>query len=220
MSSTNPERDYLEMQIALLMKERAELPQQFSTLKAQQEAKIEAFLAETGVLPRVQAMRAEIENLLKAVQGRADNLTGRIEALQGVLDAFHTVKVSSGTTFDPVSGEPLPTATSRTHTPVNAPEVSGSEVYAYENEADDSETDEDDESDEAWGDKWDEEFAREMTGVGADNELEESEEDEDTSSEDENEDDEADSADDIADAIENAPDEAAVRALLARYRKA
>jgi hypothetical protein len=213
--SNEVEKSYLESQIVLLMQERAALPARFEQLKAQQEARIEAFLQEAGVLPRVKEMRAEIEQLHRKVQSHSDVLGGKIEALQAVLDTFHRLKVPAGTQFDPVSGEPLPSPAAPKVAP-HDPEASGSEVYDDE----DDEDDEDDGYEEA--DEWDEAFAQEMTGVGADDDLEEEVEDADTSEDEgveEDSEDETDSEDDIADAIENASDEAAVRALLTRYMR-
>jgi len=213
--SNEVEKSYLESQIVLLMQERAALPSRFEQLKAQQEARIEAFLQEAGVLPRVKEMRAEIEQLHRKVQSHSDVLGGKIEALQAVLDTFHRLKVPAGTQFDPVSGEPMPPPAAPKVAP-HDPEASGSEVY----------DDEDDEDNDGYeeADEWDEAFASEMTGVGADDDLEEVEEDADTSEDDsveEDGEDETDSedGDDIADAIENASDEAAVRALLNRYMR-
>jgi hypothetical protein len=213
--SNEVEKSYLESQVVLLMQERAALPARFEQLKAQQEARIEAFLQEAGVLPRVKEMRAEIEQLHRKVQSHSDVLGGKIEALQAVLDTFHRLKVPAGTQFDPVSGEPLPSSAAPKVAP-HDPEASGSEVY-------DDEDNEDDGYEEA--DEWDEAFAQEMTGVGADDDLEEVEEDADTSEDEGVEEDSEDETgsedgdDDIADAIENASDEAAVRALLTRYMR-
>jgi hypothetical protein len=213
--SNEVEKSSLESQVVLLMQERAALPARFEQLKAQQEARIEAFLQEAGVLSRVKEMRAEIEQLHRKVQSHSDVLGGKIEALQAVLDTFHRLKVPAGTQFDPVSGEPLPSPAAPKVAP-HDPEASGSEVY-------DDEDNEDDGYEEA--DEWDEAFAQEMTGVGADDDLEEVEEDADTSEDEGVEEDSEDETgsedgdDDIADAIENASDEAAVRALLTRYMR-
>lgn len=209
MSPNEVEKSYLESQIILLMKERAALPARFEQLKAQQEARIEAFLQEAGVLPRVKELRAEIEKLHRTVQSHSDVLGGKIEALQAVLDNFHRLKVPAGTSFDPISGEPLPPSA-----PVTAPvpvaaqrveahdlEASGSEVYSDPEDDEDAEY----EDEEAEG-EWDEEFAREVAGEKFEAESDEDEDD-------------ANEEDEIADAIENATDEAAVRALLARYSR-
>lgn len=107
MSQNEAEKSYLEQQITRLMQERATLPARFEQLKAQQEARIEAFLQEAGVLGRVKEMRAELEGLHRKVQSHSDILGGKIEALQAVLDTFHRVHVPPGTTFDPVSGAPV-----------------------------------------------------------------------------------------------------------------
>lgn len=219
--SNEVEKSYLESQVVLLMQERAALPARFEQLKAQQEARIEAFLQEAGVLPRVKELRAEIEKLHRSVQSHSDVLGGKIEALQTVLDNFHRLKVPPGTEFDPVSGEPLPPrAAPSPAAPVPpAPKVvevydpaaSGSEVYADPDEGDESVDTE--EGTEALG--WDEGFAHEVAGEGFDTE---DDTDDDTADEGDDEDDED---DEVADAIENASDAAAVRALLNRYiRKA
>jgi hypothetical protein len=212
--SNEVEKSYLESQIVLLMQERGALPARFEQLKVQQEARIEAFLQEAGVLSRVKEMRAEIEQLHRKVQSHSDVLGGKIEALQAVLDTFHRLKVPAGTQFDPVSGEPLPSPAAPKVAP-HDPEASGSEVY------DDEDNEDDDGYEEA--DEWDEAFAQEMTGVSADDDLEEVE-DADTSEDEGVEEDSEDETgsedgDDIADAIENASDEAAVRALLTRYMR-
>ena len=220
--SNEVEKSYLESQVVLLMQERAALPARFEQLKAQQEARIEAFLQEAGVLPRVKELRAEIEKLHRSVQSHSDVLGGKIEALQTVLDNFHRLKVPPGTEFDPVSGDPLPprAAPSPAAPVLPAPKVvevhdpaaSGSEVYADPDEGDESVDTEI--YAEALG--WDEGFAHEVAGEGFD-----TEDDTDDDTADEGDDGEDDEDDEVADAIENASDAAAVRALLNRYiRKA
>lgn len=205
MSPNEIEKSYLVSQITLLTQERASLPARFEQLKAQQEARIEAFLQEAGVLARVKEMRAEVEKLHRNVQSHSDVLGGKIEALQTVLDNFHRLKVPPGTSFDPISGEPLSPHVVPAHTPkveAHDPEASGSEVYS------DPEDDEEAYEEEAEN-EWDEEFAREVAGEGFDTE---DDTDDDTANEGAED-------DEIADAIENASDEAAVRALLARYSR-
>lgn len=214
--SNEVEKSYLESQIVLLMQERAALPARFEQLKAQQEARIEAFLQEAGVLPRVKELRAEIEKLHRSVQSHSDVLGGKIEALQTVLDNFHRLKVPPGTEFDPVSGEPLPprAAPSPAAPVLPAPKVvevydpaaSGSEVYA------DPEALE-------WGGG----FAHEVAEASEWPEGFDTEDDtdDDTADEGDDEGDDGEDDDEVADAIENASDAAAVRALLNRYiRKA
>lgn len=223
--SNEVEKSYLESQIVLLMQERAALPARFEQLKAQQEARIEAFLQEAGVLPRVKELRAEIEKLHRSVQSHSDVLGGKIEALQTVLDNFHRLKVPPGTEFDPVSGDPLPprAAPSPAAPVLPAPKVvavydpaaSGSEVYA-----DPDEGDEEDPEALEWGGG----FAHEVAEASEWPEGFDTEDDTDDDTADEGDDGEEDDGeedDEVADAIENASDAAAVRALLNRYiRKA
>lgn len=145
------EKSYLESQIVLLTRERASLPARFEQLKAQQEARIEAFLQEAGVLARVKEMRAEVEKLHRNVQSHSDILGGKIEAFQAVLDNFHRLKVPAGTAFDPISGEPLsPSASAPIPIPVaEAPNPKGEAT--------------DEGADDEGASEWDEAFAHEAT---------------------------------------------------------
>jgi hypothetical protein len=106
---SNPgERYFLEAKIQQLAAERMNLPRQFENLKKQQEAKIDAFLQEAGVLGKVQELRNEVERYRQLVQTRADNLSGQIEALQEVLNNFHVQTVTSVDQIDSTTGQLLP----------------------------------------------------------------------------------------------------------------
>lgn len=129
---SNPgEKAFLEAKIQQLAMERMNLPRQFEGLKKQQEAKIEAFLEEAGVLGRVQELRAEVEKFRQLVQTRADNLAGQIEALQTILNNFHAVEVQASQ-IDQNTGYVLPSEEEPPPPIVEADEVTQMEDFSDE----------------------------------------------------------------------------------------
>ena len=126
--SNESEKSYLESQIATLTQEKARMPARLDRLNAQQESRIEALLAEVGVLSRVREIRDGTEELRRNLRSQSDTLNGKIEALQAVLDKYHTTPakpVPPHVVATPHVVAPPRVVALPAHDPVN----SGSEVY-------------------------------------------------------------------------------------------
>jgi len=127
--SNESEKSYLESQIATLTQEKARMPARLDRLNAQQESRIEALLAEVGVLSRVREIRDGTEELRRNLRSQSDTLNGKIEALQAVLDKYHATPakpVPPRVVAPPrVLAPPQHVVALPAHDPVN----SGSEVY-------------------------------------------------------------------------------------------
>jgi hypothetical protein len=124
------EKSYLESQIALLSQVKATLPARLVQLNAEQESRIEALLAEAGVLSRVREIRAGTEEMRRSLQSQSDTLGGKIEALQAVLVKYHLTPA-----------KPAPPRVLSPKVEAHDPVVQFAEVYAG---------DESDESDDNW----------------------------------------------------------------------
>lgn len=194
----------LQAQVETCAQERASLPAQYDQLKEQHDKVVQELEDETA--KKVHAAKEELESLRRKVQSRADFLAGKVDALQHLVGQIKMGQMYAA----PVAAAPP------ARTPMNAPEASGSEVYADPG-------DEDDESGDTEALEWGGGFAHEVAEASEWPEEFDTEDgtDDGTADEGDDESDDGEEDDEVADAIENASDAAAVRALLNRYiRKA
>lgn len=91
------ELEFLTTQLLELKSVRSQLPLRFAEAQKQVDKHIDDLCRKAGITEDIQKAREELSKLRDSLQRQVDELTGKINAYEIILDKFHRVPVEPGT---------------------------------------------------------------------------------------------------------------------------
>lgn len=91
-----PQTEYIQQQVDACNQQLEKLPEAFEKFKREKEREIALLQEEAGILSKVEQLKKDIENAQKKIQTKADQLLGRVSALQDIQKQYFYAPIVPG----------------------------------------------------------------------------------------------------------------------------